>query len=232
MSRFAASTKKENKHLLTSLMLGAVIFGGAVSFLFRNSEEEETKKKDTTSIVDITLPTPPPPPPETDPDLTEPEETDIKEESSEPEITPTADMASDSSELDLNIDIGDLAEGTGGGFVVNVPRFGTRGGKGGAGDGLGSDEADAPPMPISKLPPSYPSALLSKGVGGRVMISCVIDASGHVVGSTIKQSSGYSELDKAALSAVARWKFKPAVKDGRSIKSTCSVPFNFEVKKN
>ncbi len=232
MSRFSAADKKENKHLLISLMLGTVIFGGAVSLLFHNSDEEGKKKKDTTSIVDITLPPPPPPPPETDPDLTEPEETDIKEESSEPEIAPTADMASESSELDLNIDIGDLAEGTGGGFVVNVPRFGTRGGKGGGGDGLGGEEVDSPPTPISKLPPTYPTALLSKGVGGRVMISCVIDASGQVASSTIKQSSGYSDLDKAALSAVARWKFKPAVKDGRPIKSTCSVPFNFEVKKS
>jgi periplasmic protein TonB len=233
MSRFSAETKKENKHLLITLMLGVVVFGGAVSFLFRNSEEEETKKKTTESIVDITLPTPPPPPPpETDPDLTEPEETDIKEESSEPEIAPSTEMASESSDLDLGLDIGDLAEGTGGGFVVNVPRFATRGGKGGGGDGLGSDEADSPPTPISKLPPTYPSTLLSKGVGGRVMISCVVDASGQVVSSSIKQSSGHSELDKAALAAVARWKFKPAVKEGRSIKSTCSVPFNFEVKKS
>ncbi len=232
MSRFSAETKKENKHLLITLMLGVVLFGGAVSFLFRNSKEEEAKKKITESIVDITLPTPPPPPPETDPDLTEPEETDIKEESSEPEIAPTTEMASDSSDLDLGLDPGDLAEGTGGNFVVNVPRFATRGGRGGGGDGMGSDEADSPPTPISKLPPTYPTALLSKGVGGRVMISCVVDASGQVVSSTIKQSSGHSELDKAALAAVARWKFKPAVKEGRSIKSTCSVPFNFEVKKS
>ncbi len=233
MSRFSAETKKENKHLLITLMLGVVVFGGAVSFLFRNSEEEETKKKVSESIVDITLPTPPPPPPpETDPDLTEPEEADIKEESSEPEIAPTTEMASDSSDLDLGLDPGDLAEGTGGNFVVNVPRFATRGGRGGGGDGMGSDEADSPPTPISKLPPTYPTALLSKGVGGRVMISCVVDASGQVVSSSIKQSSGHSELDKAALAAVARWKFKPAVKDGRSIKSTCSVPFNFEVKKS
>lgn len=233
MSRFSAETKKENKHLLISLMLGVVIFGGAVSFLFRNSKEEEKKKKDTTSIVDITLPTPPPPPPETDPDLTEPEEADIKEESSEPEIAPSADMASETTDLDLNIDIGDLAEGTGGGFVVNVPRFATRGGRGGGGgDGLGGDEADSPPTPINKLPPTYPTTLLSKGVGGRVIVSCVIDANGQVASSSIKQSSGYSELDKAALNAVARWKFKPAIKEGRSIKSTCSVPFNFEVKKS
>jgi protein TonB len=235
MSRFSKETKKESKHLLLTLMLGMVVFGGAVSFLFRDSKEEEEKKKITESIVDITLPTPPPPPPpETDPDLTEPEEADIREESSnEPEIAPSTEMASDSSDLDLNIDVGDLAEGTGGGFVVNVPRFATRGGRGGGGgDGLGSDEADSPPTPISKLPPTYPTALLSKGVGGRVMISCVVDASGQVVSSAIKQSSGHSELDKAALAAVARWKFKPAVKEGRSIKSTCSVPFNFEVKKS
>jgi protein TonB len=59
-----------------------------------------------------------------------------------------------------------------------------------------------------------------------------VDAEGRVASTSIKQSSGHPDLDKAAISAVNKWKFKPATKGGRKIKATCVVPFNFEVRKN
>jgi protein TonB len=90
---------------------------------------------------------------------------------------------------------------------------------------------DSPPTPVNRLPPQYPSALLKKGIGGKVVVSCVVDESGNLSSSRIKQSSGQPELDKAALAAVARWKFKPATRGGRKIKATCNIPFTFEVRK-
>ena len=59
-----------------------------------------------------------------------------------------------------------------------------------------------------------------------------VDETGKVVSTSIKKSSGNAELDKAAVNAVLKWKFKPAQKAGRNIRATCVVPFNFEVKKN
>jgi protein TonB len=53
-----------------------------------------------------------------------------------------------------------------------------------------------------------------------------------VVSTSIKKSSGNTELDKAAINAVTKWKFKPAQKAGRNMRANCVVPFNFEVKKN
>ena len=90
---------------------------------------------------------------------------------------------------------------------------------------------DTPPVPVNRLPPQYPSSLLKKGIGGKVIVSCVIDAKGNLSSSSIRQSSGHPELDKAALTAVGRWKFKPAVRGGKAFKATCNIPFNFEVKK-
>jgi protein TonB len=129
--------------------------------------------------------------------------------------------------LDLGIDLGDLTSGTGGGFVMEIPSFSMKGGD----DAFGGD-LDAPPQPTSKIPPTYPSSLLSKGIGGRVLISCTIDATGKVIGTTIKSSSGHPDLDKAAINAVNRWKFKPGTKGGKPVKSVAVVPFNFEVKKS
>ena len=87
-------------------------------------------------------------------------------------------------------------------------------------------------LPTSKVPPNYPSSLLSKGIGGKVLVACVIDADGRISSTKIRQSSGHPELDKAAMAAVARWKFKPGSKAGRMVRASCVVPFNFEVKKN
>jgi len=159
------------------------------------------------------------PPEEQDFETEEPPE-EVEEEP-EPE-----EMVEESSDLDLGIDLGDLTAGTGGGFIMEIPNFGMKGGD----DAFGGD-LDAPPQPTRKFPPTYPSSLLSKGIGGRVLISCTIDANGSVIATSIKSSSGHPDLDKAAINAVNRWKFNPGTRGGKKVKSIAVVPFNFEVKK-
>lgn len=162
----------------------------------------------------------------------EPPDNLIEEQAPPPEEEPEPEpeeMAEQSSDLDLGLEIADLTtSGGGGGFLMEIPKFGVKGGE----DPFGGGDLDSPPMPVNKLPPIYPNALLSKGIGGRVLVSCVVDDSGRVVSTRIKESSGRSELDNAAINAVSKWKFKPGTKAGRKVKSTCNVPFNFEVKKN
>jgi protein TonB len=160
----------------------------------------------------------------------EPPDTLIEEQAPPPEEEPEPEpeeMVEESTDLDLGLDLGDLTSGTGGGFIMEIPKFGMKGGD----DAFGGD-LDSPPTPVNKLPPTYPSSLLNKGIGGRVLVTCTVDAEGRVAGTSIKQSSGHPDLDKAAISAVNKWKFKPATKGGRRIKATCVVPFNFEVRKN
>lgn len=153
---------------------------------------------------------------------------DMDEPPEEPEPEPEPEeMVQESTDLDLGIDLGDLTAGTGGGFLMEIPKFAMKGNE----DAFGGD-LDAPPTPVNKMPPIYPSSLLSKGIGGRVLVSCTVDAGGQVAATSIKQSSGHPDLDKAAINAVNKWKFKPGTKGGRKVKATCIVPFNFEVKKN
>ncbi|QTN31461.1 energy transducer TonB [Akkermansiaceae bacterium] len=158
-----------------------------------------------------------------------PEEMDFETEEPPEEIEeePEPDeMVEEANDLDLGIDLGDLTAGSGGGFVMDIPNFSMKGGD----DAFGGD-LDAPPQPVSKIPPTYPSSLLSQGKGGRVLVSCTIDAAGKVIATSIKQSSGHPDLDKAAINAVNRWKFKPGTRGGNKVKSVALVPFNFEVKK-
>lgn len=111
-------------------------------------------------------------------------------------------------------------------MLMDVPRFGVKD----AANSMMEDQMDTPPQPTTKFPPQYPSSLLQKKITGKVIVACVVDASGKISGTSIRQSSGQRELDQAALTAVSRWKFKPAQKAGKPVKGSVLVPFNFEIK--
>lgn len=212
-------------------LLAVVLIGGIISFVLSGNDEESAPTAEEFQIVDIIAPPPPPPPPPDEETMEEPE--DIEELVEPLEIsTGPENPSEESSEVDLGIDIGDLVASSGSGFVMDIPRFGRGGGGGGDGDGgLLGGETDSPPAPMNKTQPTYPSSLLKKGIGGKVLVTCIVDPDGQVTGTTIKQSSGHPDLDKAAINAVNKWKFKPGTKNGRKIKAVCVVPFNFEVKK-
>ena len=211
-------------------LLAVVLVGGILSFIFSGPAGPEKEKAEEYQIVDVTITPPPPPPP--DDELDEPEEIEESIEPLEMAAGPE-NSAEESSDMDLGIDIGELVASSGaGGFVMNIPRFGRGGGGSGDGsDSLGGGDLDSPPSPTSKTQPTYPSSLLKKGVGGKVLITCTIDDTGRVISTTIKQSSGHPDLDKAAINAVNKWKFKPGMQAGKPVKAVCIVPFNFEVKR-
>jgi protein TonB len=213
-------------------LLAVIVMGGVASYFL--SQDKVVEAKEEFVIVDLSAPPPPPPPPPPKEEEIRPEPEESMDES--PEIA-EADAPEDfsdepTSDIDLGIDAGDLAAGEGGSFLVAIPRFARGGGRGDGGEGLLGTDIDSPPSPISKIQPTYPNSLLSKGIGGRTIIACVVDDKGMVTSTSIKQSAGHSDLDNAALSAVAKWKFKPATKSGRNVRASCLVPFNFEVKKN
>jgi protein TonB len=159
-------------------------------------------------------------PPETpDFDATPPPE-EQKEE-------PPPEMVEEPAEMDLGLDLADLPAGAGGGFLMEIPKFAVKE----AADDMMGDSLDAPPQAVAKFPPVYPPSLLRSATGGRVQVACTIDEAGKVVAASIRQSSGSAELDKAAIGAVNRWKFKAATRGGKAVKASCVVPFTFEVKK-
>ncbi|GAA5484237.1 energy transducer TonB [Haloferula sargassicola] len=152
---------------------------------------------------------------------------ELEEPPEEVEETPPEEPLDEPANLDLGLDLGDLTVGTGGGFVVEIPKFALGGGD----DPFGSGDLDSPPQPVTKSQPVYPSRLLSKGIGGKVIVAVTVTADGRVAGAKVRTSSGNRELDDAALKAVRKWKFRPAVSGGRKTQATALVPFNFEVKR-
>lgn len=78
--------------------------------------------------------------------------------------------------------------------------------------------------------PSYRRLARKRGHEGRVIIRALVSSSGHVTQVTVKQSSGHDSLDKAALRAVKRWRFRPAQRSGRPVGATLDVPVVFHLK--
>jgi len=215
------------QRLWIGLLLGVVIVGGIASLVMRSGPQEEEEE---IVIVDLSPPPPPPPPPPPE-EEPPPEPEDAIDEAQElAEADAPEEMSEDTNDaVDLGLDPGDLDVGTGGSFVMEIPKFGI-GGRGG-GNPFSSGELDTPPQAVSKAQPIYPSRLLSKGIGGRVVVEVVVDPTGKIAGAKVRTGSGSRDLDEAALKAVKKWRFRPAVKDGKKTRAKVLIPFDFEVKR-
>ena len=97
-------------------------------------------------------------------------------------------------------------------------------------------QIDAPTLPAPSVqvayiyaPITYPNSLLRQRVEGTVMLKVLVDREGKPAKIELQKSSGNRELDRSALSQVTRWKFKPAVKDGKEVEVWAIVPVNFSI---
>lgn len=92
----------------------------------------------------------------------------------------------------------------------------------------GAPASDRPmPIPGQSPPPTYPPAALHRGDAGSVVVRVDVDATGRAYGVTLVQRSGSRDLDRAAMEAVRRWKFTPAVSNGQPVTGSVEVPFDF-----
>lgn len=85
--------------------------------------------------------------------------------------------------------------------------------------------ADAP-VGHGELPaPGYPAGSTHQGT---VVMHLEVGIDGSVRRVELKHSSGHGDLDQAAMQAARRWRFTPALEDGKPVASWISVPVNFE----
>ena len=73
---------------------------------------------------------------------------------------------------------------------------------------------DAPPSATKPIRPAYPTGARQRREEGDVVLQLSISAHGRVTAAAVFSSSGYPELDAAALRAAKKARFVPA-KSGR-----------------
>lgn len=93
------------------------------------------------------------------------------------------------------------------------------------------DAALAPvsePVPLSMPAPHFPPAALRRGAVGEVLLQVQVDADGAPASVEVIQSSGSRDLDRSAVEAAGRWRFRPATRDGVAVSGVVNVPIRFD----
>lgn len=82
----------------------------------------------------------------------------------------------------------------------------------------------------SAPPPAYPRDALRRGAEGTVLLQVLVGIDGRPLEVAISESSGHRDLDAAARRHVlARWRFRPAHRDGHPVQAIGLVPIAFSL---
>lgn len=97
------------------------------------------------------------------------------------------------------------------------------------GDTVAPRPADRAVEPIVRVQPDYPPEAFRAGEEGTVVLRVDVDASGNPGNVDIVSRSGSRDLDRAAIEAVRKWKFRPAMQGGQAVASQVEVPIDFRM---
>jgi protein TonB len=84
--------------------------------------------------------------------------------------------------------------------------------------------ADTEPALASEFKPAYPDEAKKNEIEGTVVLRVNIDENGNVTDAKVQKGLGYG-LDEASISAMRKFKFKPATKGGEAVATT--ILYNF-----
>ncbi len=217
--------QKTAKTMALSVVVHAILIGGAVYGTLEAKEAIEKPKAEKVEFVEMKKEEPPPPekqPPP--PDVVAPPPPKGFQVLSAPIKIPDV-----LPEIDLSKKVTDEADFTGKGVQGGIA-------KGVVGTGPVSNEqtyfefqvekqvAPAPGNPT----PRYPDMLRSANVEGEVLVQFVVDTTGRVEMATFKVlKTSHDLFTNAVRQALSTMRFYPAEIGGRKVKQLVQQPFNF-----
>ncbi len=86
---------------------------------------------------------------------------------------------------------------------------------------------DNPPEPVTTVQPTYPEFAKEAQITGTVVIHALVGKDGRV--GRVIVAKGITGLNDAAIDAVKRWVFKPALKDQAPVESWYEADLDFEL---
>jgi protein TonB len=87
------------------------------------------------------------------------------------------------------------------------------------------------PQPVRSPAPRYPREAQRRGESGTVLVRVHVGADGEPTGVDLVEGSGSRSLDRAAVDAVGRWRFDPAIQGGRPVAGVIQVPITFNLER-
>jgi TonB family protein len=81
---------------------------------------------------------------------------------------------------------------------------------------------------IYKVEPEYTEEARKARYQGTVILAIDVDEQGRATNVRVVQGLGLG-LDEKAVAAIERWKFRPAIADGRAVRAPAVVEVNFRL---
>ena len=110
------------------------------------------------------------------------------------------------------------------GAIEVGPETSTDGQAGTGGSGKGSSRR---PELLMLVPPVYPKEAQKKGLEGTVDLRVLVTEQGTVDKVEVTTSSGHSDMDRAAVDAAKRTRFRPAIRNGERVAMWINYPIQF-----
>ena len=108
------------------------------------------------------------------------------------------------------------------------PAVGSVGGTGN--EALELREVAKRPAVLQQVTPEYPADARWRRLEGVVVVRVILDTSGAVEAASIKVMKSVPGLDPAAIAAIKRWRFSPAIgHSGQPVRVIIEVPFDFSL---
>lgn len=93
----------------------------------------------------------------------------------------------------------------------------------------GAGLQDCLPVKIYAPSPGYPLKARESDWEGVTVLKVLIKTNGKIGEVIILESSGYQILDQAAVKAIKKWRYRPALKDGIAVSKQIRVRIKFEL---
>jgi periplasmic protein TonB len=96
---------------------------------------------------------------------------------------------------------------------------------------FGLADVDQGPVGVLQPPPLYPQRARRQGIEGAVELEFVVRVDGGVEQVRVVDSQPGSVFDAAAIEAVSRWRFEPAVRAGEAVAVRVRMPLSFRLER-
>jgi protein TonB len=89
------------------------------------------------------------------------------------------------------------------------------------------NEVDQPPRYLRTVPAQYPFLAKRDHIEGKVWLHFVVDLDGLAKETEVVKAEPEGIFEEAALKAIQRYKFKPAIKDGEAVECNAALSIAF-----
>ncbi|MFT3831148.1 MAG: TonB family protein [Opitutaceae bacterium] len=176
--------------------------------------------------------------PEDEPELPKPEEKTDEPEKNEPESSETGETRATIGEsfrefsanaITVHVDrIAPAVMPNPNSNNWTVPRTPFSGKKAVRNDFVPLKDLDNKPEAVNRIAPIYPPEAKRLGYSGTVLLRFIVDSRGAVSEVEVVRSD-FNELNRAAVDAMVRWKFRPGMKNGRRMTTRMEMPMVFSL---